>query len=256
MPLVWFIRHGESEANAGLATSFPTDIKLTSDGFKQAKYIYAKFFKDKLPSLIIPSKYERSIQTAQPTIRHYREALDDKEWPVHEFTYLSPSKVAYTTVEDRREQVEAYWKHGDPNYRDGDGAESFVDFMKRVYDVVKRLQSRHEERIAVFSHGQFIAAAHWLLKEYPGLLNGCSVLLLKEWLAQENRMREFRNFLKANLLPNGAILPVELNKRKPQIEEVITDHLPSMKNVPPPLPPPVIAQGSDYTYSDLVHTRV
>jgi broad specificity phosphatase PhoE len=39
MKTVWFIRHAESEANAGLPTSDPKSIELTKKGFEQAKLV-------------------------------------------------------------------------------------------------------------------------------------------------------------------------------------------------------------------------
>ncbi|MBV9692045.1 MAG: histidine phosphatase family protein [Ktedonobacteraceae bacterium] len=108
MPKVWFIRHGESEANAGLPTLFPMKTALTSNGIKQAEYIAQSF--PRPPSLIITSKYIRAWQTAQPTVKRYPQArlVHPDDWPVHEFTYLSPSRVARTTLQERKHLVDAY----------------------------------------------------------------------------------------------------------------------------------------------------
>jgi glutamine cyclotransferase len=63
---VFLIRHGESESNAGLASSDPGSIPLMPDGHRQAGQI-ARVFSD-IPALIVTSPYLRARQTAQPTI--------------------------------------------------------------------------------------------------------------------------------------------------------------------------------------------
>lgn len=55
-------------------------------------------------------------------------------WPTQEFTYLEPGRCANTTVTQRREWFDAYWSRSDPAFRDGSGAESFLDFLFRVTD--------------------------------------------------------------------------------------------------------------------------
>src|SRR5947199_2089152 len=85
-PTVWFIRHAESEANAGLSTTDPMHIALTPKGQRQAQQI-AQFF-PRPPSLIIASHYIRTQQTAEPTCARF-PWVPREIWPVHEFTYLA-----------------------------------------------------------------------------------------------------------------------------------------------------------------------
>ena len=220
MPKVWFIRHGESEADAGLPTLFPMNTQLTSNGIAQAKYIAQSF--PKPPSLIITSKYIRSWQTAQPTIKRYRKARRARpdDWPIHEFTYLSPPKFAYTTKAGRQEQVKAYWERNDPYYVDGEGAESFIAFIERVSYVLKTLSYSHENFIAVFTHGQFISAVRWLLQDLPTKMD-------------HNSMKQFRRFLDFNPISTGAILPMELDREKSAFEDMITPLLTTLADERP-----------------------
>jgi len=212
MPKVWFIRHGESEANAGLPTLFPMKTELTSNGIKQAEYIAQSF--PRPPSLIITSKYIRAWQTAQPTVKRYLQArlVHPDDWPVHEFTYLSPSKVARTTVQDRKHLVDTYWTRNHPYYVDGEGAESFITFIRRVSHVLARLRHSNEEFIAVFTHGQFIHAVQWLVEICPASIDGKS-------------MKQFRNFLNCTWVPTGAILPAKLDRKEIKLGTIITCHL-------------------------------
>ena len=66
MVSIWLIRHGESEANAGLPTSDVALIELTEKGHQQAQKVASAF--TQAPSLIVTSPYIRTKQTAQPTI--------------------------------------------------------------------------------------------------------------------------------------------------------------------------------------------
>jgi broad specificity phosphatase PhoE len=54
--------------------------------------------------------------------------------------------------------VSDYWDRCDPHWIDGEGAESFVDFVGRIDDTIGRLQERVGETIMVFCHGYVIHA--------------------------------------------------------------------------------------------------
>jgi 2,3-bisphosphoglycerate-dependent phosphoglycerate mutase len=129
MQTVWLIRHGESEANAGLPTSHPMTIELTAKGHQQAKEIASAFVT--APSLIVTSPYLRARQTTQPTRDRFPD-VPFVEWEVQEFTYLAPIRYLGTTTNERRPIVEVYWQNRDPFVVDGEGAESFSDMLIRV----------------------------------------------------------------------------------------------------------------------------
>lgn len=87
-----------------------------------------------------------------------------EEWPIQEFTYLAPMRCAGTTAEQRRVWVEHYWTLADPDRCDGDGAESFNEFLARVDDTIGRLAQLAEPfdlAVLLFGHGQFINAMRW-----------------------------------------------------------------------------------------------
>jgi len=197
MRTIWFIRHGESEANAGGRTIDPASIGLTDMGLQQAEFIAQAFAE--APSLIVTSSYVRTKQTAVPTLLRFPDACHE-QWPVHEFTYLSPGAVANTTVQERRPRVDAFWQRHDPFYVDGTGAESFAGFRGRVEGVMERVKCYENCFIAVFGHGQFIRGILWSL--LCGLREDCA------------DMRKFRHFLMACPMPNGSILKVQLRMAK------------------------------------------
>jgi probable phosphoglycerate mutase len=90
-----------------------------------------------------------------------------EEWAVEEFTQLSPEKYKLTTHMDRAPEVARYWARADPNYRDGEGAESFIDFMQRVHAALVRASEHPHKSILMFTHGHFIRGVLWHLLFAP-----------------------------------------------------------------------------------------
>lgn len=158
-------RHGQSTANAGAATLDPLSIGLTALGRQQAERLASQWV-DR-PSLIVVSPAARARDTAQPTIRRF-PGVPVEEWPIQEFTYLAPARCKGTTAMQRRDWVEDYWVQADPNRCDGEGAESFNEFLVRVDTTIERLCqiARDASRVVlVFGHGQFINAMRWRCSE-------------------------------------------------------------------------------------------
>jgi broad specificity phosphatase PhoE len=188
---VWFIRHAQSCANAGLATTHPTDITLTEKGQNQALAIAQKI--ESAPDLIVTSPYVRTLETAQPTLAKFPNA-EHAEWPIQEFTFLSPARCRGTTTAERLPWVKEYWARADPDYNDGDGAESFRVFVERVRDAWNTAQdSALGEFVLLFSHGQFMSALNWQLQ------NG--------WCGVDGEsMLEFHRFHREFPVANGGVL--------------------------------------------------
>lgn len=163
MRTVTFIRHGESEANAGLPTASPSCIRLTPLGLQQAEAFALTVVEP--PSLIVTSPYVRTQLTAEPLIKRYPQVAVE-EWPVHEFTYLNPIHYSGTTETERGIHAHEYWSRCDPTWSAGDGAESFAALITRIDSLEERLHQRSEESIYVFSHGYFIKAL-LLRRDFP-----------------------------------------------------------------------------------------
>lgn len=169
MKNVRLIRHGESAANAGEPSRDHASIPLTARGVEQAHQVARSFVQ--APDLIVASPFSRAHSTAMATVANFAASAFET-WPIHEFTYLEPARCANTTVAQRRAWVEAYWSRADPVFRDGEGAESFLDFIARAQFFLEQL-ARHPARdIAAFSHGQFINAVAWLIKRKPQRIDG------------------------------------------------------------------------------------
>jgi 2,3-bisphosphoglycerate-dependent phosphoglycerate mutase len=210
---VWFIRHGESEANAGLPTTNPATTPLTERGHQQAQQVAFAF--SQAPNLIVTSPYRRTQQTAQPTRERF-PTVDHMEWQVQEFTYLAPKRYQNTTVDQRRPLSDAYWQQGNPLYVDGEGAESFADLMQRVQTVQQKLRQLEAEPepkfVTVFSHGRFMRAVLW-------------AILTRSVDVNPKRMRQFYGFIGSFSVPNGSILKLQLHSSEIWFSGIHTSHL-------------------------------
>lgn len=151
-----FVRHGQSTGNAGQPTRDLVAMPLTPLGAAQAGQVAASWRSE--PSHIVSSPFLRARQTAEPTCVRF-VGVPMALWPVHEFTYLSPARWADTTRAQRRPSVEAYWERADPEFVDGDGAESFSQVLQRAEQALARLAALPDDaEIFLFTHGQFMQA--------------------------------------------------------------------------------------------------
>jgi broad specificity phosphatase PhoE len=161
---VTFIRHGQSTGNIGIPCDDLSLLELTERGWQQAREI-ANSWVD-APSLIVTSPYRRTHQTAQPTIERFPN-VPVEVWPVQEFIYLKPSCWNGTTIAERKPRIGAYWRAADPEFRDGEGAESFGTLLRRGESALRRLGAMSaNSHVLVFSHGQFIQAVRMIVL-YP-----------------------------------------------------------------------------------------
>lgn len=143
MKHVRLIRHGSS-ANADEASLEHATIPLTSKGVEQA-YLVAQSF-NHAPALVVASPFSRSQATAMAAlVACPTNPLET--WPIHELTYLEPVRCSNTTVAERRDWVEAYWSRSDPAFRNGEGAESFLDSHEQFMNAVAFLIERKPETI-------------------------------------------------------------------------------------------------------------
>ena len=208
MPRLWLIRHGQSEANAGLRSASASDIPLTAIGKQQAEAVAARFHE--APNGIVSSTFTRAVQTSAPTCARFPQSPAER-WPIHEFTYLDAAKCKNTTSAERLPLVQAYWAKADADYVDGPGVESFRQFLARVQAELDCVRSRAGFHV-LFTHGQFMQGAMWLLGAGPQP-------------AVPERMAPFRTFMEATPVPNGAVLEVELDDGPPRLQPLATDHL-------------------------------
>lgn len=188
---LWLIRHGETEVNTGHWSATPFDTHLTSLGIEQAKNVAAEITEQ--PDLLIVSPLPRSKETAEFLLKQWPNT-PYQTWPIHEFMYLSPTRLQTLSPLARKEEIKRYWQTNDPYHIDGDDAESFAAFLKRIAlfqaEIVKQ-----QGFVVVVGHGQF-------LKAYQlGLTYGFT--LNPEWMSL------FRQQETANPMKNGEIVKFE-----------------------------------------------
>ncbi|MBW4466893.1 MAG: histidine phosphatase family protein [Pegethrix bostrychoides GSE-TBD4-15B] len=214
MANVWLIRHGESEANAGLPTESPTKTPLTELGHRQAEQVAQAF--NQAPDLIITSPYWRTQQTAAPTRVRFPQ-VPHQVWHVQEFTYLAPDRYVGSTIAERLPHSDRYWQHNDPLFVDGAGAESFADLVRRAQAAQAQIQSLKTELTAIFSHGRFIRVLLWVM--LTRLATGSQI--------SARQMRQFQNFINAISVPNGSILKLQVDAQTIWLGSIEVDHLQS-----------------------------
>jgi probable phosphoglycerate mutase len=203
MKTVHFIRHAESQANAGEATQNDESIELTRIGKLQAIALTNSI--SEKPDLIICSKYIRTQQTAAPLIHRYPQ-ITIKILPLHEFTYLSPSLCAGTTPNQRKNWVCNYWEQAGPDFIQGDGAESFNQFIQRVDCCLQCIEFCEAQNIVVFTHGHVLRAI-W------------QQLMYLEFPSDQARFSHFHQNMGLLPVPNACLYKAIFQKNQWQIIE-------------------------------------
>jgi broad specificity phosphatase PhoE len=243
MSSFWFIRHAESESNAGMTSTSPATINITEKGKKQAESI-VDYIQDK-PTLFVHSPYIRTKQTGQPLFDKLRD-VPKVEWPIQEFTYLPHDHYYQTTTMERYPQARRYFRNGNPDQVTGDGAESFNQFRRRVRDTLTKLTNLESDFTVIFGHGWFMRAALWELivkndlsrekrkKQWrdfkekmitsPFPFTLYSIFGLRRW---EKTMCNFLLFSSAILIPNGTILQFTVDpSHEIHFIDHVTSHIP------------------------------
>ena len=203
MKTIHFIRHAESQANAGEATQNDESIQLTGRG-KQQAIALANSIPAK-PDLIICSKFLRTQQTAAPLIEKF-PTVPVKILPLHEFSYLSPDICAGTTPNQRKNWIAAYWGQAGPDFVHGDGAESFNQFIQRIDCCLQCLEFCEARNISVFTHGHVLRAT-W------------QILIGHKFSSGQERMHHFHYHMGLLQVPNTCIFKATFYKNEWQVIE-------------------------------------
>jgi broad specificity phosphatase PhoE len=210
MLTVYFVRHAESESNAGMRTEHPATIRITEKGLEQAR-LTSQVFKT-APDLIVTSPYIRTQQTAAPLIERFPD-VPCAEWPVQEFTYLDPAHWNGTTYQERQPIAHAYWERSDPFSRDGGIAESFVGLIERVELTRQLILQQRAETIVVYSHGQFTRTFWWRMA-------------LPHLAIDSGIMKRYIHFIRGVSFPNCAILKFRFDASEVWTSGVDISHIP------------------------------
>ena len=153
MKTVYFVRHGESETNAGNVLLGPT-AQLTEKGRKQALFIAERCAQLPL-DVIISSTYPRAKDTAQAIVDRVHKPI---EYSALFIERKQASKMVGKRTDDPEylDYVKLLQAHGhDPKWRFED-SENFLDLKERASNALRYLEDLSEENILVVTHGLFM----------------------------------------------------------------------------------------------------
>ncbi len=150
---VYFVRHGESEANAGPTWGDETS-PISSKGKGQAEVVAERMAK--LPvDVVISSTFERAVDTA----RIIAQRIDKKTKQSSLFGEYKRPSILHGKVRKDPSAMEITDEVRNnfhvPGYRYSD-EENFDDFKKRALACLDYLEKQEEENIVVVTHGFFL----------------------------------------------------------------------------------------------------
>ncbi len=204
---IWFVRHAESVTNAGGVWLDQYTNPLTERGHQQA-VIASKALPEE-PSLIVTSPFLRTKETAKPTLVRWPNARHE-EWPVQEYCAICSARRGILSEEEKNEIYRTVY--ADPDYKDGEFAESFNSMINRVDTTIERILRKTDERIVIFSHGYFLGALFYRLNNRDR--TSVSIDEIREY----NRLKS---------IPNTAIIHYRFRAAQDiEFLSASTDHLP------------------------------
>jgi alpha-ribazole phosphatase len=156
---IYFIRHGESIANAGGLTMEHGAIPLSDKGKNQA-HIVAETLAI-TPSKVLVSELIRTHQTAQPFCDKHHVSYQANPL-LNEVHAISNELIDGMTGEQRRPIAQAYWAEGDINKRMGGHADTFNEFRERMDCFIGGMVDLPDNSV-IFGHGIW-----WLYVKYSG----------------------------------------------------------------------------------------
>jgi broad specificity phosphatase PhoE len=161
---IYFVRHGESEGNAGKTWQSNTS-PLNEKGIKQAQMIA-----DRISSIdfdvLVSSDLIRAKQTAefisQKTDKEIVESalFAERRKPSN---LIGQSRLSQEAIEISQKYYDAFLSN--QKYEDG---ESFEELIQRVKDALSFLENLNAKNIVVVTHGMFlrVICAYVILKNY------------------------------------------------------------------------------------------
>ncbi len=174
MKLIYFVRHGESDANVN--QNARSSNLLTERGLGQARVVAERFKNIRVEKLIETSK-ARSKQTAEAikAVIHLEPEENDlfieragEFEAMYEYKHLSVPEL-----------TEAMKKKLDKTHWDYEKQELFETLKERVKKATEYLENIPEERIAIVTHGAFLKVllAYFIFKD--SLTEEQAVLFMK-----------------------------------------------------------------------------
>jgi broad specificity phosphatase PhoE len=150
--IVYFVRHGQTAANAGSIIQGHTDVPLDETGLKQAD-IVAKRLSNTHFDVIYSSDLSRALVTAKK-ISGSREVITTpqlREWHLGHWQGRSLDEIKSIFQDEHRRYLA-----DDPEFTVADG-ESSREFKERVISFMQEIAAKHpRQTILCVSHGGFL----------------------------------------------------------------------------------------------------
>jgi broad specificity phosphatase PhoE len=150
---VYFVRHGQSEANASGNFQFP-ETPLTEKGREQAGRVAERVARLEFETLI-SSPYVRAQQTAQAITNVTNKPAELSDLFVER---VKPSSIDGKTIQDEN-AVALYKQWEDHLYIRGErveDGENYDDIVARAEKALRFLEAKEENNIVVVTHGFFL----------------------------------------------------------------------------------------------------
>jgi broad specificity phosphatase PhoE len=151
MKTVYFVRHGESESNAGSVNKGPA-AQLTPRGYEQAAFIAERAAK--LPvETIMSSQYPRAMETARIIAERigvpveYDNVFRERVRPSEQIG-LARESDEFKAIDD------AVFSNFGPGHRFSN-EENFDDLRTRAGEALRMLENHAAEHILLVGHGLF-----------------------------------------------------------------------------------------------------
>jgi probable phosphoglycerate mutase len=153
-----FVRHGETEWNAGRRIQGQIDIPLSALGHAQARAT-GNALKDEGFAAIYSSDLERARQTAEATAHLARLPLQLSPG-LRERHYGAFQGLTHEEAAQRHPAEYARHHARDPRFAPA-GGESLLDLAARLHETIDAIVRRHAgEAVALFTHGGVLDILH------------------------------------------------------------------------------------------------
>jgi len=153
MKRIYFVRHGESEGNAG-AVFQPLDSSLTQKGREQA-VIIAKRCADLPIEFMVSSTMNRAKQTAEIIGKYINKDIDYSDFFIERCRPTEQIGLKRESPEALQIEQTIIDNFSNPSFRYSD-EENFSDLNERAEKALNLLVNRKESDILVVAHGLFL----------------------------------------------------------------------------------------------------
>lgn len=147
---LYFIRHGESQANARDVFLGHTDLDLTEKGFEQAEQT-ANYLQTLNADVIYASDLLRAYHTAQATAKRLGLTVT-KDERLREIYCGEWENLPFSVLQERYKESYGIWCHN-IGLSQTDGGESVAQLQNRIVSVVKEIAEQNlGKTVLIFTH--------------------------------------------------------------------------------------------------------